>query len=84
MIVVIMTLMMGAFVTWRSYLFVDVLTTLLVPKPEFRVNYVNNIAVDALAPCVARSSTTMVLTMYDNQVLFIPSIGKHFNIARHV
>ena len=33
-------------------------------------NKVNTTAADALAPCAIRSSTAMVLTIYDNQVLF--------------
>ena len=36
---------------------------LLVLKPEY---YVNTIAADALGPCVARSSATMVWTMYND------------------
>ena len=37
----------------------------------FRDNWVNNKAADALAPCVTKSSATMVLTMQDIQVLAI-------------
>ena len=34
----------------------------------FRDNFVSTMAVDALAPCVARSSTAMLLIMWDKQI----------------
>ena len=47
-----------------------------------RVNLVNNMAGDATAPCVARSSATMILTVHDAQV--VVSFMKDFNGKRHI
>ena len=41
----------------------------------FRENWVNTIAADALAPCVARSSAAMALTMQDKQILVFHKAG---------
>ena len=41
----------------------------------FLGNYVNTMAADALATCVARSSATMVLTTQDKQVLVFHEEG---------
>ena len=38
-------------------------------------NYINTMAVDALAPCVARSSAAMGLTMQDRRVLVFHKEG---------
>ena len=39
-------------------------------------NYVNTMGVDALAPCVHRSSATMVFTIKDNRARFLSSFLK--------
>ena len=43
--------------------------SLSILKPEYSENKANDIAVGALAPCVARSSAAIVLMMWDQLVL---------------
>ena len=43
--------------------------TIVVVKPEFWDNKVNTMVVDALVPCIARSSATMALTVNDGRAI---------------
>ena len=43
--------------------------TMLVLTLKYFSNKVNTMTADALAPCIARASTTMVSTMEDKRVL---------------
>ena len=47
----------------------------------FHADYVNTMAADALAPCVARASAATVLTLYDKLVLAFHEEG--FQLPAH-
>ena len=53
-----------------------IFSTLLVLKPEYSgISSVNTIVTDALAPCVARTSAVMVLTLQCEQVFVFHKEG---------
>ena len=60
-----------------SGLFREIMCDLVVLRPEYSANLFHNMVADASAPCITRSSTTMVKTMQDKQSLF--STWKYFS-----